>query len=713
MGRCLSVGVMLKKMKNFSLQLKIMAIFLTMSILLTLTLGLMFYNNTAQNVKQNKENEIKTLAAETANKIERFLFEREADIQVVAQSQILTMPQIDRETKRQYLANVINNYQTYDEMFVLDQLGQIVLSATFSGGSLPLESNELFKQNPDILGKILSGKPFISDVLSEEDQSQWFILFSEPLVDDRGQAVGAVVERMNFDAIDEIIANVKLGEVGYARLMPSDQNYGVSYELLEGVNHLTVRVPIIKYETQFKQWMLFLSEPTEEAFALIYDIRIYFGLVFVITLIILFLVSNYLSGRITRPIRTLKSHMGELLETHKLNMALAYEGSSDEVKQLTHTFDFLLEELSFMVQKTMEKTGEAESVKSVKASLDAMIDHAVTGIVTIDGKGIITSVNPRIKEILKADHDDVLVGLSIGKEGHQRFDALFQILYESILVEKQLVDVSCLIKNPEVELVVSTLIQKDIYQTPLGVTVLLQSAEERERFEHSVIRAKKLSELGELSAGVAHEIRNPLASIKGYTQMAIREVDKQSDAYHDLGIVLNEVDRLDRLVERFLSFASPNAPHYKSGDMNQLVSEVIKVLNQQILAKKIEVVLEFDSASSFEYDVDQMKQVLLNLLINAIQASEVGGTIKVQTLLYEDEGRFSLLITNDGDIIDDDLIERIFTPFFTTRKGGSGLGLAICARIIENHHGTIELISSKDTGTTFAISLPTKKGLLL
>lgn len=713
MGRCLSVGVMLKEIKNLSLQFKIMAIFLTMSILLMFTLGLFFYNNTAQNVKQNKENEIMTLADETANKIERFLFEREADIQVMAQSQLLTMAQIDSETKRQYLENVINNYKTYDEIFVLNQLGETVLSATFNIGDSHVDRHELFAQSPGILNKILSGKAYISDVLTERDPSQWFILFSEPLRDEKGNLSGAVVERMNFDAIEEIISNVKLGEAGHAKLMPSDEHYGVSYELLDGKDHLSVRIPIIKYETQSAQWMLFLSEPTEEAFALIHNIRIYFGLVFGVTMIILFIVSNYLSKRITQPIRTLKLHMGELLETHKLNMALAYEGTSDEVKALTHTFDFLLEELSFMVQKTMEKTGEAESVKSVKFSLDAMIEHSVTGIVTVDGKGVITSVNPRVREILKvASDEDVIVGISIMKVGHPRFEDLFVILRESILDEKQLVDYNCSIKNPEVQLVVSTLIQKDIYHTPIGVTVMLQSVEDKERFEHSVIRAKKLSELGELSAGVAHEIRNPLASIKGYTQMAVREVDTRSDAYHDLGIVLNEVDRLDRLVERFLSFASPNTPNYIFGDMNQLISESIKVLNQQIQEKKIQVVLELDQASHFEYDADQMKQVLLNLLINAIQASESGGVIKIGTALNMAEFKYVFSITNGGERIDPELKDRIFTPFFTTRATGSGLGLAICARIIENHHGTIELISYNDVDTTFLINLPVKKGLL-
>jgi nitrogen fixation/metabolism regulation signal transduction histidine kinase len=454
--------------------------------------------------------------------------------------------------------------------------------------------------------------------------------------------------------------------------------------------------------------MLKFSEPSADAFGIIKDIRFYFVMVFCILLIILYLVSNYLSKRITHPIKILKLHMESLLSTHKLNMAVAYEGSSDEVKQMTHTFDFLLEELSYMVQKTMEKTAEAESVKSVKTTLDSMIEHTTTGIITIDGKGVITSMNPRIMEVLELN--STFVGQTLKQLENQRFDPLIQLIENSIDTVKQIEDAPCQLFDPEVQLVVSTLIQKDIYQTTLGVTVMIQNVADKERFEHSVIRAKKLSELGELSAGVAHEIRNPLASIRGYTQMAILEVGDGAVATHDLQIVLNEVDRLDRLIERFLSFASPNFPSYKLSDMNPLIEEVASFFDQQLHTKQLKLHFHLHNPSQFEFDSDQIRQVLINLMLNAIQASHEGGQIKIASQLHDNEGVYSLSIEDDGDGIPGELHDRIFTPFFTTRKGGTGLGLAICARIVENHRGSIELVSSKTAGTAITIKLPTKRG---
>lgn len=701
---------MLKKRMNLSLQFKIMAFFLVTSVLLTLILGIVFYNNTIENVRVNKETELMTLAKETSNKIERFLFEREADVQVMANSQILTMPQIDERTKLKYLQNVVSNYKTYDEIVVLNNNGQLLLAAD-NGGDIEIgRSFDFLSKQPMIRDKILSGKSYISDILTDPTTLQKFLFFSEPLMDVDGQMTGVVIERMNFNVIEEIIENVKLAAISHAELLPTDGKYGIQYGTIKGAEYLTVKVPIVRYESQSQQWMLKFSEPSADAFGIIKDIRFTFALVFCIVLIILFLVSSYLSKRITHPIKMLKYHMESLLSTHKLNMSVAYEGSSDEVKQMTQTFDFLLEELSYMVQKTMEKTAEAESVKSVKTSLDSMIEHTITGIITIDAKGVITSTNPRVDEILNLKK--TLTGQTLKQLENQKYGPLFTLVEKSIEEGKQIEDVPCFFSEPEIQLVVSTLIQKDIYQTTLGVTVMIQNVVDKERFEHSVIRAKKLSELGELSAGVAHEIRNPLASIRGYTQMAILEVGEHSGVTHDLKVVLNEVDRLDRLIERFLSFTSPNMPSYEISDMNCIIEEMASFFEQQLRSKRLNLLFNLHNSSRFEFDCDQIRQVLINLILNAIQASHEGGQIMITSSLNDNEGVYILSIEDKGDGIPQELHDRIFTPFFTTRTGGSGLGLAICTRIVENHQGSIELISSKEIGTTIIIKLPTKRGKL-
>ena len=214
-----------------------MAIFFVSSLLLTLTLGSVFYNQITETVTQNKERELTTLAKETANKIERFLFEREADIQVISQSQILVLDQVAAEDKQAYLQYVVDYYQTYDEIVVFSPIGETLYSA-FSdsyqkqivekAGVNPnsqntqtseivldvdgtieniLSSNDAFKQ------AVFSETPYVSDI--DDDN---YILFARPLYDHQQQYVGVVVEKMNFKAIDEILRNVNLGSLGESAL---------------------------------------------------------------------------------------------------------------------------------------------------------------------------------------------------------------------------------------------------------------------------------------------------------------------------------------------------------------------------------------------------------------------------------------------------------------------------------------------------------------
>ena len=716
------------KYKNASLQVKVMAIFFVSSLLLTLTLGSVFYNQITETVTQNKERELTTLAKETANKIERFLFEREADIQVISQSQILVLDQVAAEDKQAYLQYVVDYYQTYDEIVVFSPIGETLYSA-FSdsyqkqivekAGVNPnsqntqtseivldvdgtieniLSSNDAFKQ------AVFSETPYVSDI--DDDN---YILFARPLYDHQQQYVGVVVEKMNFKAIDEILRNVNLGSLGKARLisktsLPTHSNpNGVHYETSGEISYVVCYVPIIKYDTQSMEWYLSISEPEEEALAIVGSIRYYFALVLIVTIALLLLFSYGLSKRITKPIRLLKQRTTQLLASHKLEASPAVYGVTDEVKALTHTFDFLLEELVFMLQKTLEKTGEIESVKRVKDSIDAMVDHTSTGMLTIDGHGKVTSINLRALELLGIEDEANVINKSLELSNYKEItDAIYQSLLQGAPIE----DLKC------EERWLSTLVQRDIYQNVVGMTVLIQSIEARERFEHSVIRAKKLSELGELSAGVAHEIRNPLASVRGYTQMAIRELPEDSVVVSDLRIVLNEVDRLDRLIERFMSFASPNTPIYKNQDMNKVLAEVVYLLDQRVTDAGVTLNVSIGEDASFSFDSDQIKQVLYNLILNAVQASKEGQVVTVASEVIREQNVFRLMVTDEGEGIPTEIQERIFSPFFTTRPKGTGLGLSICARIVENHHGSLELTTSSDTGTVFTIELPLEGGVL-
>ena len=237
------------------------------------------------------------------------------------------------------------------------------------------------------------------------------------------------------------------------------------------------------------------------------------------------------------------------------------------------------------------------------------------------------------------------------------------------------------------------------------MTVIMNHLEEKKRFQERIFRAKRLSELGELSAGVAHEIRNPLASIKGYAQLVRMELNENHQSYKDLTIVLNEVERLDRIIERFMAFAQPRQPVKTWTSVGDLIDETIKLLSSEFMQNQVSVRFIRCKNDRMMIDYEQMKQVLINILINGIQASSQGDEILVRTSRLEKEYLFVIEIIDQGDGIKEEMMDKIFTPFYTTREKGSGLGLSISTRIVENHRGILEIDNSLGKGIRVLIKL--------
>lgn len=227
-----------------------------------------------------------------------------------------------------------------------------------------------------------------------------------------------------------------------------------------------------------------------------------------------------------------------------------------------------------------------------------------------------------------------------------------------------------------------------------------------DELKKSVIRAKNLESLAEMSAGMAHEIRNPLTSIKGYAQYIQYEVDDKSSLKSDAQIIIDEVDRLNRIIDRFLSFARPKELKLKPTPVNEVVCEVIKVIKKQIEKKQIKLYMKLKETPDAMIDFEQLEQVILNLVLNSIQAMSQGGKLTICTGYLKDLNMVFISIKDTGIGIDKDNYEKIFEPFYTTKDKGTGLGLAICARIIENHKGYTEVNSAQGLGTVFTIKLP-------
>jgi signal transduction histidine kinase len=235
---------------------------------------------------------------------------------------------------------------------------------------------------------------------------------------------------------------------------------------------------------------------------------------------------------------------------------------------------------------------------------------------------------------------------------------------------------------------------------------LRDSREEIERLHRTQIsRAEHLATLGELATGLAHEIRNPLAGIAGVIEIVGRDLPSTSPARAVVKDVRLEITRISRTLTDLLETARPRRPEVRLSNVNTTVEHAVMLARQQVLSKPIKIELQKAAdLPEVEHDSDQVHQVLLNLLLNAVQAMEGAGTVHVQIGSRDDYA--SVVVSDTGRGIPPQNLPNIFRPFFTTKGGGTGLGLSLAHRIVEDHHGRIEVSSAVGKGSTFTVLLP-------
>jgi two-component system sensor histidine kinase HydH len=242
----------------------------------------------------------------------------------------------------------------------------------------------------------------------------------------------------------------------------------------------------------------------------------------------------------------------------------------------------------------------------------------------------------------------------------------------------------------------------------VGQVLILKDLGELRRLEAEIRRKEKLAAIGGLAAGVAHEIRNPLSSIKGIASYYRNKFADGSEDKEMAGVMIEEVDRLSRVISELLEFARPTRLNLKPSNLNDLLTHSVRLVQQEATAKNIRIRLTPAPDSPVaQMDPDRLTQSLLNLYLNAFQAMETGGELTITTgTTMEDGGKVTLDIRDNGSGIEAEALNQIFDPYFTTKPKGTGLGLAIVHKIVEAHQGTIKVRSTPGEGTVFSITLP-------
>ena len=347
----------------------------------------------------------------------------------------------------------------------------------------------------------------------------------------------------------------------------------------------------------------------------------------------------------------------------------------------------------------------------VRRTLDEMrtytrnvLESMANGLITVDRSLRIATYNPNALEILRKTKDELdgkLVSEILPLE-----DEIRQVLSDAESILEKEVKINGEGKGKSfLALTVSPLKDQESSR-PKGAVVILRDMTIIRELEQEVITSEKFAALGRLSAGVAHEIRNPLNSIKGFIQYFQKKLALEPEDYRYTDLMLTEVDRLNRVISKLLAYSKPREPRLTIRSAEEIVDHCVRVVEREARESGVEIIVEPSDPELplVMVDSDQMTQVFLNILINAIEATPSGEKVSI-ALVGTHNGRLQVVTSDKGKGIPRENIDKLFDPFFSTKKKGTGLGLAIVKSIIEGHGGDIDVESEPGKGTKFIVTL--------
>ncbi len=345
------------------------------------------------------------------------------------------------------------------------------------------------------------------------------------------------------------------------------------------------------------------------------------------------------------------------------------------------------------------------SLSRIKALSDNIVENMPIGLIVLDTASNIASFNFTAESLLHISGKDI-----VGKPVEEKLPARFIELINDLRQNKRNI-----IKEIEIDLDehgkayldINMSILEDNSGILLGYIILFRDLSEVQALKNEVERSTRLASIGRLAAGIAHEIRNPLSSIKGFaTYFGERYKDIPEDK-NTAQIMVNEVERLNRVITQLLEFARPVDIKKKILDIKTVINHSTKMIERNAGEHDIKIQIDIPPGiPHVAFDSDRINQVFLNLFLNSIEAMENGGKLSIKADYEPGSDAVKIIVSDTGNGISPDAIGNIFDPYYTTKQSGTGLGLAIVHRIIESHDGEIKVESNPGAGTSVIITLP-------
>ncbi|WP_085523774.1 PAS domain-containing sensor histidine kinase [Tuberibacillus sp. Marseille-P3662] len=340
-----------------------------------------------------------------------------------------------------------------------------------------------------------------------------------------------------------------------------------------------------------------------------------------------------------------------------------------------------------------------EQLKENQKKYRDLVEHShdTIGVVTFDGCWIF--INGSGKKLFGITRIGEMIGRSmfefVKKQDHEKLEtAINETIKQQSIQELRDITISRSdheMRQTEIKMIPTS------YKGRETIQVVLRDISDRKKTEEMLQQTEKLSVVGELAAGIAHEIRNPLTAVKGFAQLL-----KQHN-YAD--VMLQELDRIEEIVNDLLILAKPQVTSTEVTDLIKIMNKTVTLMNPQAIMHNVTIQTQFSSEEiKVECEADQLKQVFINVIKNAIEAMENGGNINIYIDDYHHYVMLRFIDTGTG--ITPDRLKKLGEPFYSTKEKGTGLGLMTSKKIIENHHGQFNIDSKVNKGTTVTMTLP-------
>jgi len=734
-----------------SIRSKFIAIFVILGVIPLILVGIFAYISASNALLLQTREQLGNLAEKTAQQVDTFFEVVEKDINLLSNFPFIQLAflQFEFGQKLDTVKRLLEEYEIKNQHFkrihLIDLEGKSILT-------LPQSSNENSKlfNTVDWFNAALEKEIFLSDIILAEPFTESFLILSKKIYDfeDRTKPVGIIAFEIKLSSFTLFVSSLKIGTQGYSFLLNGkgyliyhpDKQLNLTKSFLnkgdKNLAHLIKKMQageqgfgeyLFKKRKKYmvftpcsiKKWSVGITLQRSEVMLDIIKFRQSMMTFCTCIIALIIFVSLLFVKSLTQPIRQLITG-ARAIGAKDLDQTIQVE-SSDELQELAQEFNKMAARLKTSMQEIVE----------LKTFNDDIFRSVSNGIITVNPNGELTSINKSAMEILS--FDAITINPAQQENTLPSIEKVLSLLVTTLekkeRIEHQIIDFLDQQQEP-VFFEINTSLLNDSGQKIIGAIADIRDITLRKRMEELMVRVDKLASLGELSAGIAHEIRNPLAGMKTSLQVLAKRVTGSSPQLLIDG-VLSEIDRLNKIVTDLLKFSGSSPSFPGPVDITIVLKKVLDFLIEKIKKLDIIIVQKYDQTISNAFlDTEQIQQVFLNLLLNAVNAMPGGGTLTISIKRVMDQDRIKEKITQSfhpgfsteneymavsfkdtGSGIKEENLSRVFNPFFTTDPNGTGLGLPIAHKLLEKNNAYIYIDSKEGNGCRVTLILPLDRGV--